>query len=142
MPVRARLATALVVLAATSPAQAERVICHVSYGGETRQIEANPTDNPYTVPVIEFGSILLFRIVHRTAPADLASVKLYTYAGLVSGPVIVHQASHPLPLAAAQTVSPDAPKAAYGFTGLNFVYEPLRDGELQYWCEMTDEISK
>jgi hypothetical protein len=24
----------------------------------------------------------------------------------------------------------------FGFTGEQFVFEPVRDGELHYWCEM------
>jgi hypothetical protein len=28
---------------------------------------------------------------------------------------------------------------AYGFTGLQHVYEPMRDGELAYWCEQVKE---
>ena len=31
---------------------------------------------------------------------------------------------------------PAAPGRLHGFTGLNFVHEPVRDGELQYWCAL------
>ena len=69
------------------------------------------------------------RVVFRQEPADLAGIKLYTYADRDEGPVIIHQATYPYPPPAA---------AVNGFSGLNFVYEPVRDGELKYWCELKD----
>ena len=114
-------------LATAGLAQADTVACHITYGGETRIVEARPVDSPYGVETTAIGSFFLFRIVFRQQPADLAGIKLYTYADRDSGPVIVHQASHAYPPARA---------SAHGFSGLNFVYEPVRDGELQYWCEL------
>ena len=76
------------------------------------------------------GSYFQFRVVLQTQPAELAAVKIYTYADRDEGPLLLHQATFPYP--------PPQPKrgAVYGFTGLQYVYEPVRDGELQYWCEM------
>lgn len=119
---------AIALLAALAlPAHAASVACHLTYGGETRVVEAAPTADPYTAPVVAIGAYFRFRIVFRNQPADLASVKLYAYADRDAGPSLIHQAIYPYP-------PPSA--AVNGFTGLNFVYEPLRDGELQYWCEL------
>ena len=115
------------LLALSSAAFAESVVCHVSYGGTTQLVEALPVSSPYRVSPVAVGSYFLFRIVFQKEPADLANVKLYTYADRDSGPVIIHQASYAYPLVNAAT---------YGFSGLNYVYEPVRDGELQYWCEI------
>jgi hypothetical protein len=109
------------------PAQAAQVACHLTYGGETRTVEAGPTTDPYAVRAVPFGSYFLFRIVFRDQPADLASIKLTVFADRDEGPTPIHQATHAYPPRAA---------AVHGFTGLNFVYEPVRDGELQYWCEI------
>jgi hypothetical protein len=111
----------------SSQAQADSVLCHITYGGETRRMESQPVDSPYLVGTQSIGTFFLFRVVYQTQPADLASIKIYTYADRDGGPVIIHQASYP---ATTQNA------AVNGFTGLNWVYEPLRDGELQYWCEM------
>ena len=120
---------ALLALLLAPPALATKVRCHLSYGGETRVVEAAPTSDPYTVAPVAFGSYFLFRIVFRDQPADLAGIKLTTYADRDEGPVVIHQVVHPYPPPAAE---------GGGFTGLNFVYEPVRDGELQYWCEMKE----
>lgn len=118
----------VVSLLLAMPVHAEKLFCHVTYGGETRDLEARPVNSPYTVPVQPIGSYFLFRIVFQKEPADLAAIKLYVFADRNSGPVPIQQTTHPYP--------PHAGRGAgYGFTGLNQVYEPIRDGELQYWCE-------
>ena len=106
----------------------ESVACHVSYGGETRLLQARPVVSPYGVAVEKVGSYFLFRVVFQKEPADLAAIKVYVLAARDIGPTPIHQATHAYP--------PLTMKAApWGFTGVNHVYEPLRDGELRYWCE-------
>jgi len=108
---------------------AETVVCHYTYGGETKQLVAPPVSSPYEVRGIPVGSFFRFRVVFQKTPADLASIKVYTYAERVEGAVLIHQATYPYPLAGSRA-------APYGFTGQHVVYEPMRDGELQYWCEL------
>lgn len=122
-----RLICSAGLLALICSAHAESIVCHITYGGTTQQVEAHPVSSPYRVAPVSIGSYFLFRIVFQKEPADLAGIKLYTYADRDSGPVIIHQASYSYPTMNA---------AVNGFTGLNFVYEPVRDGELQYWCEI------
>lgn len=123
----ARLSVALLLSACIPACLAASVICHVDYGGETRLIEAQPATLPYVVPTIQVGSYFLFRLVFEQ---DVA-VKTYVYADKDDGnggvPVPLHQATFPLPL---------ANQATHGFSGLHHIYEPVRDGELKYWCEL------
>jgi hypothetical protein len=112
-----------------SSAQADQVVCHYTYGGETKALAAPPASSPYTVKGIQVGSFFRFRVVFQNKPADMASIKVYTYAERDDGPVLIHQATYPYPPANSRT-------APYGFSGLHFVYEPTRDGEIQYWCEL------
>jgi hypothetical protein len=125
---RRALASAL-LLACSHAAAAEQVICHYTYGGKTRILTAQPQASPYKAKGIEIGSYFLFRLAFQNAPADQAAIKIYTYVNRDEGPALIHQASFPYPQHKA-TASP------YGFSGLQFVYEPVRDSELQYWCEM------
>jgi len=126
----------LAALLLALPAQtviAEAVACHVTYGGETRVLQARPVASPYGVAVEKVGSYFLFRVVFQKEPADLAAIKVYVLATRDSGPTPIHQATHAYP--------PPLVKAApWGFTGLNHVYEPLRDGELSYWCAWSGEV--
>jgi hypothetical protein len=107
---------------------ADEVVCHTTYGGEEQVIVAKPVISPYTVTATQIGSYLQLRVVFRKTPRDLASIKVYTYADRDEGPVPLHEAVYSYP--------PPRSKASHGFTGLHFVYEPVRDGELQYWCEL------
>jgi hypothetical protein len=120
----------VLALMASTGVHAEQVICHYTYGGITQQLAAKPVSSPYAVKGIKVGSYFHFRVVFQNSPADVASVKVYTYSERDDGLVLIHQATFPYPPAASD-VSP------YGFSGLHFVYEPMRDGELQYWCQLT-----
>lgn len=124
----AALAGLLLALLA-SPAPADELVCHYTYGGESQLLSARPVASPYAVPAVKVGSYFRFRAVFQKSDAGPGAIKLYTYADRDGGPVPIHQASYPYPPAA----QADAP---YGFTGLQFVYEPVRDGEFQYWCRL------
>ena len=56
-----------------------------------------------------------------------AALKLYTYADRDGGPVPIHVAEFAYPV---------RQQGRHGFTGLQRVYEPVRDGELEYWCAL------
>lgn len=112
-----------------SAAPAEQVLCHYTYGGETKTLAASPVASPYAVKAIDIGSFFHFRVVFQKQPADLASIKVYTYADRDDGPLLIHQATFPYPPATRAG-------APYGFSGQQAVHEPVRDGELQYWCEL------
>ena len=113
---------------------APSVVCHYTYGGETRLLVARPVHSPYGVPSIEVGSYFRLRVVFQDSPPDLASVKVYTYANREEHPVLIHQASFPYP-------PPGSAATAYGFTGRHSVYEPVRDTELEYWCGMETDAA-
>ena len=111
-------------------AGAQEVACHYEYGGEPKVLVAKPVASPYTVPAIEVGSHLKFRVVFQKQPRDLASIKIYAYAAEDDGATLVHQATYPYPLP--KIVG----KSRYGFTGLHSAFEPSLGAELQYWCEL------
>jgi hypothetical protein len=121
--IRAALLAGLLPVAL--PAAAGTIACHVDYGGETRVIEARPTSDPHSAPAIAIGSFFRFRVVFRDRPADLASIKVIVYADRDDGPVPIHQGTWGYP-----------PPGPEGFTGRQWVYEPLRDGELGYRCAL------
>lgn len=114
---------AALLLLTGSVVRAETAVCHITYGGETRLIRAAPTQTPYTVPAVPIGSYFLFKLVFEARTA----IKTYAYADRESGPAPLHQATFAWPA---------INSGPHGFSGLHFVYEPVRDGELEYWCEL------
>lgn len=123
------LLTCLILAVVAQGAMADRVVCTYNYGGEARTLVAAPVASPYEVPAIAVGSYFYFRVVFQDRPIDLASIKVYVYSDRDSGMTPIHVAEYPYPAASAADRRP-------GFTGLHAVYEPMRDGELQYWCAM------
>lgn len=128
MPKISPIPCLLLLICASLAHAAERVACHVDYGGETRTLYAEAVDSPYRVPAAQIGSYFLFRAVFERTTA----IKIYTYADLNDRPTLIHQATHPYP-PQSHSVRP------FGFTGRHAVYEPMRDGELQYWCELEEQ---
>ena len=122
------LATLLLLILIPS-AQAEQVVCHYTYGGESKVLATHPVKSPYAEKGIKVGSYFLFRLVFQNEPANLAAIKVYSYVDRDEGPALIHQATFPYP-------PPGKAASPYGFSGLHLVYEPVRDSELQYWCEM------
>ena len=126
MTVRRWLCVGLMGLSIPAFAAQTRASCHVTYGGVTNTQAVMPTTSPYQVPARQVGSFFKFRVVWVQAPEADAGFHVYVYADDPDGPILVQQASYP-------AFSPT--RSEHGFTGLQRVYEPRRDGELQYWCE-------
>jgi len=124
--------TTALMLAVAPAANAEQVVCHYTYGGEAKVLVAHPVKTLYAEKGIKVGSYFLFRLTFQNEPADLAAIKIYTYVDRDEGPTLIHQASFPYP-------PPKNPASPHGFSGQQSVYEPVRDSELQYWCEMATD---
>lgn len=120
---------AAMALAVSPIADAQTVACHLTYGGETQIVEATPGNAPYAGTPTAIGSFFLFRIVFVREPADLARINLYIHADLGEAPIPLQHASHPYPA---------SNQERHGFTGLQRIYEPKRESELQYWCELRE----
>jgi hypothetical protein len=129
----AALGALVISLLSATPAFAKarepKVLCHYTYGGEEKSLAVTPTRQPYTVEPIALGSYFLLKVVLQTKPRDEAGINIYVYADKEPLPVPLSQARFPFPPRAVGA-------SGYGFTGQHWVYEPIRDGEMQYWCEM------
>ncbi|UWX04658.1 hypothetical protein H1235_08405 [Pseudoxanthomonas sp. NC8] len=127
MPAWARVSLLLCGLLLCGHARAATARCHVVYGGEEWTVDAAPTASPYRGQGHKIGRYFEFKLVHAELPGTGAFIRIYTY-GMSSGdPVLIHQATYRPPF--------DPRTAAYGFTGFQYVYEPSKSSELQYWCE-------
>lgn len=125
--VKRLLALAFLAPALSLPAQASEVRCHVLYGGEEFPVDASPKANVYDVPAKPIGRYFAFKVTYVAAPERVAAINIYTYSVVSGTPVLLHQTKHRPPYIRGGS--------RYGFTGLNFVYEPSKASELKYWCE-------
>lgn len=115
------------LLLAQAASAAPQLVCHYDYGGERHQLTqkhlARVEDGDH-IKATHIGSYFMFRPVFE--PAE---IKLYTYADHPDGPVLLHQARYRWPTDARS-------HGRFGFTGEQRVYEPIRDSELTWWCEV------
>ncbi len=130
-----RLAAFLVLTGSTAAQAAALATCHVTYGGETVDQAVAAVADPHAVPTVAVGSYFLIRFVLQDRPAALAAFKAYAYGARAEVPVLIHQLDVAWPPAVRNTST--RPVRAGGYTGVQRVYEPLTDAELQYWCERT-----
>jgi hypothetical protein len=121
------LFAALLGLTAATAAHANTVRCHLIYGGEEWQIDAQPTAQPYTVASRKIGRYFEFKLVFADLPDQGQFVRTYTYGTSSGTPVLIHQASFKPPF--------NPRTGDWGFTGFQYVYEPSKSSELQYWCQ-------
>ncbi|MBS0346107.1 MAG: hypothetical protein JSR69_06545 [Proteobacteria bacterium] len=105
-----------------------RIDCHTDYDGEARRIVVAPVDSPYTLAPQPIYDDFQLRVILRDKPADLAGVRIQVFWNRKDEPVMIQEARYPWP--------PRSVGQRYGFTGLQRIYEPYRDGELSYWCEV------
>ena len=108
------------------------VACHIDYGGETRTLTAAPSAQPLTEPAHEVGSYFLVRVVNTLGQRPLGALTVTVWAAHDDGPVPIHEARYAPPH---PSLRPRPSATPTGFTGLQRVYEPVRDGELTYWCD-------
>ena len=119
----------MLVALLAGPAFADSVNCHIIYGGENFSVVARATSDPYRVSGQKIGRYFEFKAVYVTQPAEVAAISLYVYATSSGESVLIHQAKF-----AADVGNAAGP---WGFSGFNYVYEPSKSSELQYWCEKT-----
>ena len=101
--------------------------CHIIYGGENFSVLARPTMDPYGVAGQKIGRYFEFKAAYVTQPAEFAAISLYVYSTVSGESVLIQQTKFAADIANAAT--------PWGFTGFNYVYEPSKSSELQYWCE-------
>lgn len=103
--------------------------CEVSYGGETRIVEAIPENDPYGIHAHDIDGRFHFKAVVIGNASVVDYIKLYVYYKTEPQFVLLHQASYLPPF-----MSSEKP---YALTGINFVYAPGLGYELRYACTLS-----
>ncbi len=107
----------------------DEVVCRLEYEDKILTTRARAAASAYDDAPLRMEPDFLFRIVYQRAPPEHAAIRLYTYADTPDGPALIHQARFPYPLAPERAAGP-------GFTGMQTVYQPRTQAELQYWCAL------
>jgi hypothetical protein len=105
--------------------------CQINQGGSEQVLDFTPTSDPYNVKAFDINGRFRFKAVVIGTAQHLEYVKLYVYSQTRRQPVLLHQAKYMAPVA-----TPGSAPAA--LTGVNYVYSPELERELQYGCALLE----
>ena len=105
--------------------------CQIEQGGTSNVVDFTPVADPYTVKAIDINAHFRFKAVVIGDASRVEYVKIYVYAHTRREPMLLHQTSY---------LAPDASANAQpmAFTGINHVYSPWLERELQYGCTLLE----
>ena len=122
------LASGLIALTASA---APLLRCQIDQGGKTQLLEFAPVSDPYTVKAIDINGRFRFKAVVIGDERHIEYIKLYTYSQARRQPVLLHEAKYMAPVASSGT-------APMTLTGMNYVYSPQLEREIQYQCSLQE----
>jgi hypothetical protein len=132
---RMRLAERVIFLAIWLPstvlAAPPLLRCEINESGESYLAEFFPTSDPYTVVAKDIGGRFRFKVVMMQKEQLIEYIKIYTYYQGQGPAVLLHVAKYMPPFRQDQT-------SFAGLTGVNFLYSPGLERELQYGCTLSE----
>jgi hypothetical protein len=105
--------------------------CKIDQGGSTQVLEFAPESAPYTAKAIDINDQFRFKAVVVGDARQIEYIKIYTYDFPKRQPVLLHEAKYMAPVA-----RPNPQPAS--LTGVNYVYSPRLERELQYECALLE----
>jgi hypothetical protein len=121
----------LVALGSVSASATSLLRCKIDQGGSTQVLEFAPESSPYTAKAIDINNQFRFKAVVVGDARQIEYIKIYTYDFPKRQPVLLHEAKYMVPIA-----SPISQPAS--LTGVNYVYSPRLERELQYECTLLE----
>jgi hypothetical protein len=105
--------------------------CTIEQGGKTQVLEFSPGQDPYAAKAFDINGRFRFKAVVVGDARQIEYIKIYTYDFPKRQPVLLHEAKYLTPAA-----SPLAQPAS--LTGVNYIYSPRLERELQYECVLQE----
>jgi hypothetical protein len=121
----------LVALGSASASATPLLRCKIDQGGSTQVLEFAPESSPYSAKAVDINGRFRFKAVVVGDARQIEYIKIYTYDFPKRQPVLLHEAKYMVPVA--QPVSQPA-----SLTGVNYVYSPRLERELQYECALLE----
>jgi len=101
--------------------------CTVDQGGSTQTLTFAVTNDPYATKAFDINDRFRFKAVVIGDLQHIEYIKIYVYDFPSRQPVLLHEAKYIKPLSAQKTLP-------IPLTGVNFIYSPRLERELQYQC--------
>ena len=108
-----------------------RLHCQLDQGGKSSKFEFSPVADPYMVHAIDLGGRFRFKAVVIGDQSKIEYIKLYTYYLNNEKAILLHEVKYQSP----EVQSNSAPAS---LTGINYIYSPNLERELQYRCALIE----
>ena len=105
--------------------------CEIREGSQTFTADFVPGSDPYATEPKEFNRRFLFKAVLIGNEQSIDSIKIYTYYKEEHQVVLLHEVEYLPPFRQSE------PSFA-ALTGVNYLYAPALERELQYGCKLLD----
>lgn len=105
--------------------------CEISQGGETFIEDFLPNSDPYGVEAKDINGEFRFKAVLLGNEQLIESIKIYTYYKEQHQVVLLHEAQYMPPF-------PQSQFSSAALTGVNYLYSPDMERELQYGCTLLE----
>jgi hypothetical protein len=106
--------------------------CQIDQGGATITHEVVPAQDPYSARVISINDRFLFKAVVVGDAQQVDYVKIYAYDNPSRRPVLLHYSNYRQP-------TPSTGPAKDALTGVQTVYSPRLEREMQYQCALLEQ---
>ena len=121
----------LIWLPSTVFAAASSLRCEIHQDGETYTVDFLPSADPYTVEAKNINGKFRFKAIIVGNDQLIESIKIYTYYQEQHQVVLLHEARYTPPFK-------QSPSSSAALTGVNYLYSPRLEHELQYGCTLRD----
>jgi hypothetical protein len=115
----------------TASAASPLLRCEISQGGEAYIVDFLPRTDPYTVEAKNINGKFRFKAIVLGNDKLVESVKIYTYYQEHHQMVLLHEARYMPPFS-------QQPSSSAALTGVNYLYSPRLEEELQYGCTLLE----
>lgn len=109
--------------------------CEISQDGKTQIADFLPGTDPYGIEARNINGKFRFKAVMIENDEDIEYIKIYTYYQEQHQVVLLHEARYMPPF------EPDQSSFA-ALTGVNYLYSPSLEQELQYGCALVEAPSE
>ena len=113
--------------------------CKIEQSGMTFMVDASPRLDPYGVAAVVINKNFRFKAVMIGNQEKINYIKIYAYYQGKRQAILMHESKFLAP--SIQSIQ-SAQLAPFQLTGMNYLYSPHLNRELQYGCSLIESADK
>ena len=110
--------------------------CKIEQNGATFMVESSPRLDPYGVVAVAINKNFRFKAVVIGNETKIDYIKIYAYYMGDRQAILLHEAKYLAPSVQSTELAP------FQLTGMNYLYSPNLNREMQYGCSLIESAAK